>query len=1066
MLKRILTLIGLILCISPLWSQITTSSMSGVVKTASGEPLVGATVTATHAPTGTIYQTVTRNGGRFDILNMNPGGPYNVVTTFVGFGQQTKTDINIPLGEEYRVDVVMSNEGAQLSEVVVSSARNNRVVKSGAVTSISNRQLNTLPTISRSINDFTRLTPQAGNASSFNGRDSRFNNITIDGANFNNGFGLSSNNLPGGDAQPISLDAIEEVSVNISPYDVKQGNFTGAGISAITKSGTNTFSGSAYTFYRNQKFNGKKVGDAKLEEGEKTANKLFGARLGGPIIKNKLFFFINGEYETRSYPGLNWRATRSGVSGTNVSRTTAADLDAVSNFLKTNYGYETGGYEGLSNFSSDNVKGLARLDWNINNNHRLSVRYNYVKSTNDQITNATSAPNPRASSSRWSNKSMSYSNSNYGFEDLVSSWTVDLKSKLGQRTNNQFLATYTNIETNRTSNSSPFPFVDIWEGGDSYISFGYELFSYQNSVKNKVYTVTDNFSYNVGKHSLTAGAAFDYLYFGNSFLRYGTSYYRFNSVSDFLTNQAPSAYALSYGYNNTDPIADLKFGQLAGYLQDEIKVNEKLKLIAGIRVDKPIYLKDPEGNSAIAAKTFRDLDGNPYKFDVSTWPESKWLWSPRLGFNYDVEGNRNLIVRGGTGIFTGRLPFVYYTNQPTNSYGLQATVEVVGSGAAAYPFDADPNAYRNTFPQSSATLPSGASLAIVDKDFVFPQVWRTSLGFDKRLPWDLLLTMEAIYTKDVNAIFQYNANMAAPNSSFTAGPDRRPRYTGSSARTVDGTVREAMVLTNTSRGNGFSYAATLSRNFRNGFYGQVSYSYNNTMDLSSNPGSQAASAWSNLNSVRGNNDLDLAISQYSIPHRVLAVASYRLEYARNLATTISLFYEGSSQGRFTYRYSNDMNNDGLSNDIMYIPKDRAEAGQLIPNAAEADAFWGYVKQDKYLSGHLGQYAEPYGALQPWLSNIDLKFLQDFSIKSGSTKHTLQFSLDMLNFTNFLNKDWGVKDRQAVSNGGLLKYASTTGAGVPQFTLNTVSGGFPTSTFEPLVSTISTWGLQLGLRYMF
>ncbi len=1064
MFKRLLTLIGFALFSFQLMAQVTTSSMSGTVKSSTDEPLVGATVTATHLPTGTVYRTVTRTGGRFDIVNMDPGGPYSVAVSFIGFGMATRSDITLALGEEYRTDFIMTSETGELSEVVISATRNNRVLKSGAVTNITTTQLNNLPTISRSINDFTRLTPQAGNSSSFNGRDSRLNNITIDGANFNNSFGLSSNNLPGGDAQPISLDAIEEISVNISPFDVRQGNFTGAGISAITKSGTNTFTGSVYTYYRNQDFNGRNVGDVKLAESEKTANKLYGARVGGPIIKNKLFFFLNGEYETRTYPGLNWVATRSGASGANVSRTTAADLDAVSNYVRNQFGYETGPYENLGNFSSDNVKALGRIDWNISDDHRLSVRYNYVKSTNDQTTNATSAPNPRASSSRWSRNAMAYSNANYGFEDLVSSWTVDLKSKFG-KFNNQLLGTYTNIETNRTSGSSPFPFIDIWEGGDAYISLGYELFSYNNAVKNKVYTITDNLSYNVGKHSLTAGLAFDYLYFGNSFLRYGTSYYRFNSVNDFLTNQAPTAYALTYGYNNTDPIADLEFGQLAGYIQDEIKVNDKLKIMAGIRFDKAIYLKDPEPNAAIADKTFQDLEGQPYKFDVGSWPESKMLWSPRIGFNYDVEGNRNLIVRGGTGIFTGRLPFVYYTNQPTNSYGLQATVERVGTDAAAYPFNPDPNAYRGTFPQSSSTLPSGASLAIVDKDFVFPQVWRTSLGFDKRLPWDLLLTMEAIYTKDVNAIFQYNANLKNPNSSFTAGPDQRPRFDASADRPVESSVREAMVLTNTDRGNGFSYAAVISRNFRNGFFGQISYSYNNTMDLSSNPGSQAASAWSNLNSVRGNNDLDLAISQYSVPHRITAVASYRFEYAQNFATTVSVFYEGNAQGRFSYRYSNDMNNDGLSNDLLYIPKDRTEAGMLIPNAADADAFWAYVQQDKYLDRNKGNYAEAYGALLPWLHNIDLKLLQDFSVRAGGRKHTLQFSVDMLNFTNFINKEWGVRDRQAVSNGGILRYTALA-SGMPQFTMNKVNNEYPTRTFEPVTTTSSTWGLQLGLRYIF
>ena len=1050
-------------------AQVTTSSMSGVVKSSAGDPLVGTTVTATHVPTGTQYRVVTRSGGLFNIPNMNPGGPYIVEATYVGFGKGTKTDIILQLGDEYRIDFDLSSSGEELREVVVSAASRNRAVKSGASTNVSERQITSLPTISRSINDFTRMTPQAS-GTGFNGRDARYNNISIDGANFNNNFGLSSSNLPGGDAQPISLDAIEEISVNISPYDVKQANFTGAGINAITKSGTNTYHGSVYGYYRDESFNGKKVGSSKLGTLEKSAKKIYGGRVGGPIIKNKLFFFLNGEFETRSYPGLNWKATRSGASGPNVSRTKAEDLDAVSNYVKTKYGYETGPYENLGNFASENIKALGRIDWNINDNHRLSVRYNYVKSTNDQVTNGTSAPNPRASSNRWSNNSMAYANANYGFEDLVSSWTLDLKSKFG-RVNNQFLATYTNIETNRTSNSSPFPFVDIWDGDidagqNAYISLGYELFSWQNAVKNKVFTFTDNLSYNVGNHSLSAGVSFDHLYFGNSFLRYGTSYYRFRSVSDFLTNQAPIAYGLTYGYGGvTDPIADLTFGQLAFYVQDEIKVNNKFKLLAGIRVDKALYLKDPNPNAAILEKTFQGPDLQPYKFDVGSWPKSKLLWSPRIGFNWDLEGNRNLIIRGGTGIFTGRLPFVWYTNQPTNSYALQATTEVTNAATlATMPFNPDPLAYVSNFPQNSSTLPTGASLAIVDKDFVFPQVWRTSIAFDKKLPWDLLWTVEAIYTKDINAIKQYNANMAVPDDNFS-GPDSRPRFSSSAARKIDGSVNEAMILTNTGKGNGISLTTQLSRNFRNGFFGQISYSYNHTMDLSSNPGSQAASAWSNINSIRTSNDLDLAISQYSIPHRLVAVASYRFEYAKNLATTISLFYEGANQARGTYRYSNDMNNDGLSNDLMYVPKDRAQAGLFIPNAAEADAFWAYVEQDKYLKKNKGNYTEIYGVLLPWQNNIDLKFLQDFSLRTGNTKHTLQFSLDMLNFTNFLNKNWGARYRSVVNNGGLLRYTGISN-GVPQFALNQVSGAFPTKTFETEKDVISVWGMQLGLRYIF
>lgn len=1054
------------------YSQVTTSSMSGVVKNDAGEGLVGATIMATHQPTGTKYTSVTRAGGRFDILYMNPGGPYTITVSYVGYQNGVRNDVYVALGDEYKLEFNLSNVATEISEVVISGQRGNRALKSGASTSINNRQINTLPTISRSINDFTRLTPQAGPGNTFNGRDGRFNNIQIDGANFNNNFGLSSSNLPGGDAQPISLDAIEEISVNISPFDVKQGNFTGAGVNAVTRSGTNTFTGSVYGFYRNQDFNGKYAASTKLPEATQSETKSYGMRLGGPIIKNKLFFFVNGEREVRTYPGLNWLATRPGVSGPNVSRTTATDLDAVRSFLKSTYDYETGPYENLGEFSSRNYKVLGRIDWNVNDNNRLSLRYNLVKSVNDNETNGSSAPNPRAGSNRWSRNAMAYENANYGFEDVVSSWTLDFKSKIGKNANNQFLATYTNIETNRVSGSTPFPFVDIQDGaGDQYISFGYELFSWKNAVKNRVITVTDNFNYSIGKHAFTAGASFEYLYFGNSFLRYGTSYYRFNSVSDFLNGAAPNAYALTYGYNGTDPIADLEFGQLAGYIQDEIKLSDRFKLTAGIRFDQAIYLKDPIDNPTIRQKTFRDLAGNPITFDVGSWPKSKMLWSPRVGFNWDILGNRDLVIRGGSGVFTGRLPFVWYTNQPTNSYALQATVERTGAAAAQYLFNPDPNAYRNTFPQSTATLPSGASLAIVDKNFVFPQIWRTSIAFDKKLPWNMTLTMEAIYSKDLNAILQYNANMALPNGNFT-GPDSRPRYTSSAARSVDGSVREAMVLSNTKKGGSFSYSAILTKAFTKGFYGQLSYSFNYALDVSGNPGSQAASAWSNLASYRGNNNLlDPSVSQYSIPHRITAVVSKRFEYLnKSLATTISLFYEGSATGRYSHTYSNDMNNDGVTNDLLYIPSSRQQAGTFFPNTpagiADADIFWAYVEQDPYLKKRKGGYAEQYGGLFPWVHTVDMRFLQDFSVRTGNTKHTLQLSVDVLNFTNMLNRNWGNRNRLVYGNGRILRWVSNTSAGIPQFAVNTVNGQKPIKTFETSPTVASTWGMQVGLRYFF
>jgi hypothetical protein len=1059
-------------------AQVTTSSISGVVKNAAGDGLTGATIIAIHEPTGTKYTEVTRSGGRFFILNMNSGGPYKVSVSFVGFVNEVKEDLQLSLGEDFKLDFAMRAAASQMSEIVVTAQRNtNRIIKNGAGTNINNRQITTLPTISRSITDFTRLTPQAGPNNTFNGRDGRFNSIQIDGANFNNNFGLSSNSLPGGDAQPISLDAIEEISVNISPYDIRQGNFTGAGINAVTRSGSNKFSGSAYSFYRNQNFNGQKVDTARLLNQE-SQTATFGARFGGAIKKSKLFFFVNGEVELRSFPGVNWLAARSGLSGPTVTRVRASDLDTVRSFLKQKYNYETGPYENLGNFTSNNYKLLGRIDWNINSNHKLTIRYNYVKSLSDQLLNGTSAPSPRASSDRWSQNSMAFENANWIQEDIVGSWTVELKSKLGKNFNNQFLATYTNIEANRTSNSEPFPFVDIWDGDiasgqDAYISLGYELFAWKNEVKNKVYTVTNNFSYTQGKHSITGGLSFEYLSFGNSFLRYGTSYYRYSSVSDFINGNAPIGFALTYGYNGKDPVQVLKAGQFAAYIQDEFKITDRFKLTAGLRFDLPIYFENPTANAAIATKTFQDLEGNPYVFDVGTWPKTNFLWSPRIGFNWDTEGDKSLIIRGGTGIFTGRLPFVWFTNQPGNSFALQATIEKLGSEAADYPFNPDPNHYRNSFPQSPDVLPAGASLAQVDKDFRFPQIWRSSLAMERKLPGNFVLIAEVIYTKDLNAILQYNANAAPPNGSFR-GVDDRPRYTNRSAASINTDVREAMVLTNTNQGHGFSFTTQVNRNFSRGWYAQAAYSYNFTADLSNNPGSQAASAWTGLASVRGNNNLlDLGPSAFSIPHRVTGFISKRFEYFRkSLATTVSLFYQGSNQGRFTYIYSTDMNTDGVVNDLMYIPKNKKEAEAFFPATAngkeDLDAFWAYIEQDSYLKSRKGSYTEPNGALLPWNNRFDLKILQDIIVKSGNKKHTFQISADILNAGNLLNPSWGNQFRNVYASGRVLRYSGLGTGIVPQFIMNPVNEQNlkPARSFEPNPSLVSTWSMMLGIRYIF
>ena len=1067
-----LTLLAFVLTFMSAQAQVTSSAITGRVADGKGEGLPGATVVATHLPSGTQYGTVTNESGRYTIPSVRVGGPYKVTVSYVGYSEQVQDNIFANLGTSANVNVTLVDEGTQLQEVTVRSSRSDvfSSERTGAATTINSEQLKALPTISRSINDFTRLTPQS-NGNSFGGRDGRYNNITIDGANFNNNFGLSSSNLPGGSAQPISLDAIEEVQVNIAPFDVRQANFTGAGINVITKSGTNEVKGTAYTYYRNEKFNGDKVGDEKLPAADKTNNNIIGASIGGPLIKNKLFFFANGEFEKNVRPGFNWVASRPGVSGSNVSRTTAADLEAVSNFARSEYGYETGPYEGYaSNFTQQNFKIVARVDWNINNNHKFNIRYSDVKNTDDNIINGRSAPNPRATSNRVSQNALTYENSNYGFQNSVRSIAAELNSTFRGRFSNQFLATYTFIEDTRTSKSSDFPFVDIWKDKDNYISLGYELFSYNNNVKNTVFNIIDNFTYYAGKHTILGGVSYEQMYFANSFLRYGTSYYRFNSVEDFLTKKLPTAYAYTYSLQPgvAAPASDLTFGQASAYIQDDYSVSPKLKLTAGLRVDMPVYPIDPIENPAVTKLSFK----NGEKITTGQWPTSKPAFSPRVGFNYS-ETEQGLQVRGGTGIFNGRIPFVWFTNQPTNSGVIQNTFEETRAAELVkYPFSPNPAAHLDKLPQNAGqSAPS--SLASVDPDFRMPQIWRTNLAIDKKLPGDASVTLEAIYSSDLVTVYQRNINYNDPVSTLK-GADTRPLYTSATRRVVP-TVSEAMVLDNTSGGGGLSLTASARKNFGKGLSANLAYTFNNVKDLTGNPGSQAASAWSNNVAVGSLNDLPLAYSDYAVPHRVVGAISYRVDYLGHLATTVSLFYEGQSQGRYSYVYNGDLNGDGLNSDLLYIPngpgeilfEDVLNADKTVKYTKEqqSDAFFKYIEQDPYLSKHKGEYAERNGALMPWYNRIDFRLLQDFYLNVGGKRNTLQFGVDILNLPNLLKSSWGVRQRTTVSNGAILQYRSLKD-GQPVFRLSEVSGQLPTATYQDLVSASTTWGAQVSLRYIF
>lgn len=1105
LLKSLISLVLVVFAtISVSQAQVTTSSVVGSVVDAQGETLPGANVVATHVPSGTRYGAVTNMDGRFTIPNMRIGGPYTIQVSFIGYQAASYGDVILRLGEPYSLSVTLNDDSTELGEVIVSAAKSSEFDsnKTGTSTSISTKQLTDLPQINRSITEFTRLTPQA-NGTSFAGRDSRYNNLQVDGANFNNGFGLSNSPLPGGNSQPISLDAIEQISVNIAPFDVTQSGFTGAGINAVTRSGTNTFTGSAYYFNKNQSLQGKKIGDNELEATDAATNN-FGFRLGGPIIKNKLFFFVNAERELNTganASGANlWRASTDGVADpdNNIARTTVADLEAVQSHLINQWGYDPGRYQGFANEAEQSsTKFLARIDWNISDKHKLAVRYNQVVGTSPQITNGSSGPRPRTpgSAQRVGPNSISFENAAYGFENIVRSVTAELNSYFSPKISNQFLATYSKIQDTRTTPGSEFPFVDIWDGGrgdgnSNYMTFGTELFSYNNDVVNDNLSFINNLTYTEGRHTLTAGAAFELQKFGNSYVRMGTSYYRYASVEDFLTTGtpnevAPIMFGLTYPYEGQETYARVNFGLASLYAQDKFAVNDRLTLTLGLRAELPIYLNDLTPNPSIDELTLLDTDYNPKNYDSGSWPKSRVMLSPRFGFNYDVKGDRSLIVRGGTGIFSGRVPFVWLTNMPTGAGVLQNNVEP-GSYAQVAPwiggiqFNTDKYYWLNNPPAGAESVfiknpneGAPSSFALVDTDFKMPMVWRSSLGADYQLgDSPFLLTADLLYTRDINGVFQFGANRAiSPDRMNSAGDDRELVLdTDDITYNPDLGANSATILTNTDvKGHAFSATLGLSVPEYNGFSGSVFYTYSAAKEVSSNSGSNASSAWGASPNINSPNDQRLNISDFALPNRVVGNLSYKIEYT---ATTFGVYYTGENQGRLSYTYGNDINGDGINADLLFIPENTADfnfvdivsGGNVVYTAQQQrDAFDQYVAEND-LEEYRGGYVPRNAIIQPWLSRFDVRVLQDLFTNYGEKKHKVQVSLDVVNFGNLLNKDWGISKR---TNGAQNLLSIDGGPSVnPDYVMNQVSGQLPTSPYQNVSDFSTTWSMQLGLRYIF
>ncbi|HEX7903245.1 MAG TPA: TonB-dependent receptor [Chitinophagaceae bacterium] len=1088
MLKAILAFTVFFLSLTSIvTAQVTTATISGIVKDSKGTALGSATVKVEYPDAGISQTLITKSDGRFTVPNLRVGGPYRITVNHVSYQQAMSENIYLELGLNNTVEFTLQDKTTELGNVTVSAsgAKIFDDKRTGASTNISNRQLRTLPTISRSADDFLRLSPSASanyNGISFAGRNGQYNNYSLDGAVFNNPFGLDAP-TPGGqtNAQPISLDAIEQIQVNLAPYDVTQAGFTGAGVNSVTKSGSNKFSGTAYVFYRDESFTGKKVSGTKLVVPDLSQFQ-GGLAFGGAIKKNKLFYFLSFETEQRTDGASSYVAQNAGNTGkTNTSRVLESDLVAVSTILKNRFQYETGPYQGFTH-DQTNYKWLAKLDWNINQVHKLSFTYNGLDAKKDK------PAHPSAIGRRGPDyTTLQFRNSGYEIVNKLNSFGAELKSNFKGNSANKLRMVYTLFRDNRNPFSSPFPVINISKFGSRYIVAGHEPFSINNTLKQDAIQVTNDFTLYKKNHTITIGGSYESFKFENSFNLTGYGFNMFLGdvdIADFKT-KVPVGAPLWFGVFTLDQFATyatnraaadkwalvkMTVGQLSAYAQDELHVNNKLRLTFGLRLDKPIYdnmsfttpniqedVFAPNAGTYLGAFTtgsptisntdnliLFDQDGKPITngkgkdLDNTRLPTTKPLFSPRFGFNWDVRGDKTVQVRGGTGLFTGRFPFVWIGNHIGN------------------PFKSFYNA--------------------TDKNFQWPQVWRTNIGTDFKIPAGTIFTVDLAYTKDVNAMMVRNYKLGTPTGVLNSGiGDKRSVYSPAN-QGADNTY----VFTNTKEGYQFNLSLQAQQTFKKGLFAMAAYNFGIAKDASSISAEISSDAFDRNPILNNANKAINSNSLYGNKHRFIVAASKAFTYGgdKQWGTTISLFSSWTSGSRFAYVYGGDINNDGTSsNDLLYVPTNsEIDAmtftplldvnGNIQSQAAQRLAYKAFITQDEYLNGLRGQYTEKYGGESPWYSQMDLRILQDL-ILNPRTKQGLQFSVDVVNLGNLISSKWGVR-----------KYATTSGYFQPlSVTVRDINGNYtniPTYQFDPALKTtfnnspdlISRWQVQFGLRYNF
>ncbi len=1035
----------------------TTASLNGVVTDQNGNPLPGANIIAVHQPSGTQYGTSSREDGRYNLTGLRVGGPYRVTVSYVGYTSQTEEGFNLALSQDLRVDFKLPEQAVELSGVTVTAERSAvlSAARTGAALNVSNKQIQEIPTTSRSFQNFAKLSPLVdGTGLGTAGRSSRYNNVQIDGTQYNDLFGLGSTGTPGGQTgtNPISLDAIDQFQVVIAPYDVRQSGFTGGGINAITKSGTNRFSGSVYFYGRNQDLVGKwKADNVEAKKLDEFKEYQTGFRLGGPVISDKLFFFVNGELTgaPSPYPNLS---LISGFGGKSVEEIKALG-DQFKQALATK-GFNAGNYSDVT-LEQPSTKLFIRFDYNLSENHKLTLRHNFVDASQDKFYNY-----------RATNRLL-FDTQPYKISDNTNSTVLQLNSTFGNNMSNELLLGYTIIRDQRKGISAASPEVQINELNRTFQMFaGPDRFSSANKLDQDIFEFTDNFSIYAGKHTFTFGTHNEFFKFSNLFARSAFGYYIYNSIQDFL-NDKVSYYQRVYSRKgdprdpNAIPAAEFSVMQFGFYAQDEWTATPQLKVTYGLRVDIPTFPDKPDANPLVP----QYFPG----YQTDRIPSGNLLWSPRLGFNYDISGDRTTQIRGGVGIFTGRIPYVWMSNNFGNSGTLMA--EVNNASGQTLPFRADPyNQYIAGDPGTGAPK-LRSEIDLVDPNLKLPQLLRYNLGVDHQLPYGFIGTVEFLYSKNINEMLYRKVNLkpvVGTVPSLNGAHDGRNYFGGTNSG--DNNFFDVLELYNTTGGYQYNLVFQIQRSVLEGFSVNAGYTYGRAKDRNSLNSSQAQSQMRYNPIDMDPNNPALTTSQWEIRNRVYASVAFTHSFFENAPTTIALFYNGQTGRPFSYIVYGDLNNDGFDqNDLFYIPKNNSEIllgsisnGQFVANQQMYNDLNSFINNNDYLKEHRGQIAERNAANDPWQEYLDLRVTQDIPDLWGMGR--FQLSLDILNFLNLLNPEWGVNKYSGLGTYTIVSLRGrVTYNGIPNVPVYSFSK--PTNNTPFSVSDISSrWRLQIGLRY--